>query len=124
VNTPVPPVRRSVRALLSAVLTALAIPIALAAGAALPGPAIVVCVVLAVFVGLVARTLSWVAGEPGGQAATVLALSAGLGAGIAVVVLGVLAVLAGPVVLVVIPLVTAFAVVGWWVVRGAAGPVV
>jgi hypothetical protein len=124
VNSSVPPVRRSARALLSAVLTALAIPLALAAGAALPGRAIVGCVALAVFVGLVARTLSWVAGEPGGRAATVLALSAGLRAGIAVVVLGVLAVLAGPVVLVLIPLVTAFGAVGWWIVRADTGPAV
>lgn len=112
------------RALLSAVLTALAVPIVLAAGAALPVAAIVGGVVLAVFVGLVARTLSWVAGEPAGRAATVLALNAGLGAGAAAVALGVLAVLAGPVVLVLIPLVTGLGVAAWWVGRDDARPVV
>ncbi|ANY06838.1 hypothetical protein [Pseudonocardia sp. HH130630-07] len=121
-NTPVPPVRRSVRALLSAVLTALAIPLVLAAGAALPTTAIVAGIVLAVFVGSVVRTLAWVAGTPGGAAATVLALHAALGAGAAVVVLGVLAVLAGPVALLAIPLFTAVGVAAWWVGTGDPGP--
>lgn len=112
-NTPVPPVRRSVRALSSAVLTVLAVPLALAAGAALPTAAIVVGIVLAVFAGLLVRTLAWVAGEPGGQAATVLALGSGLGTGIAAVAIGALAVLAGPVVLVVIPALTGLGVLAW-----------
>ena len=118
-STPVPPLRRSLRVLLYAVLTALAIPIALAAGAALPSAAIVAGMVLAVFVGAVVRTLSWVAGEPVGDRATAVAVASGLGAGAAAVVLGVVAVLAGPASLLVVPVVTIAGVAIWWVGRPA-----
>ncbi|MEJ8281752.1 hypothetical protein [Pseudonocardia spirodelae] len=111
------PLRRSLRVLLSAVLTGLAIPIVLAAGAALPTAAVVAGIVLAVFVAGVARTLSWVAGEPVGERATALAVSSGLGAGVALIGLGVAAVFAGPAVLVLVPLLTAAGAGAWWVGR-------
>ncbi|OLM11230.1 hypothetical protein Ae717Ps2_5237c [Pseudonocardia sp. Ae717_Ps2] len=119
---PVPPLRRSLRALLFAVLTALAIPVALAAGAALPLAAVVAGIVLAVVVAGVARTLSWVAGEPIGERATVLAVASGLGAGIAAITLGVVAVFAGPAVLVLVPLLTGAGMVTWWVARRDVPP--
>ncbi|WP_224387534.1 hypothetical protein [Pseudonocardia sp. ICBG1293] len=115
---PVPPLRRSLHALLSAVLTALAIPVVLAAGAALPPAAVVAGIVLALFVAGVARTLSWVAGEPVGERATALAVASGLGAGTTAVTLGVVAVFAGPAVLVLVPLLTAAGIGAWWVSRG------
>ncbi|MFP5069204.1 hypothetical protein ACLFMI_06015 [Pseudonocardia nantongensis] len=120
-NASVPPLTRSLRTLLYAVLTALAVPVALAAGAALPTRAILAGVMLAVFVGAVARTLSWVAGRPSDRA-TALAVASGLGSGVAAVVLALLAVLAGPAVLVAIPLLTAAGVVLWWIGRRAAVP--
>ncbi|MBP2364966.1 hypothetical protein [Pseudonocardia parietis] len=118
-STPVPPLMRSLRALLTAVVTALAIPVVLAAGAALPPGAVLAGVVLAVFVGAVVRTLSWVAAEPTGDRANSLAITSGLGAGAAAVGLSVFAVLAGPVVLVLIPLVTAAGAGAWWIGRPA-----
>ncbi len=119
---PVPPLRRSLHALLSAVLTALAIPVVLAAGAALPPAAVVVGIVLAVVVAGVARTLSWVAGEPVGERATALAVTSGLGAGTAAIALGVVAVFAGPAVLVLVPLLTGAGVATWWVARRDVPP--
>lgn len=119
---PIPPLRRSLRALLSAVLTALAIPVALAAGAALPPAAVIAGIALAVVVAGVARTLSWVAGEPIGERATVLAVASGLGAGIAAITLGVVAVFAGPAVLVLVPLLTGAGIVTWWVARRDVPP--
>lgn len=118
-STPVPPPMRSLRVLLSAVLTALSIPVVLAAGAALPPGAVLAGAALAIFVGAVVRTLSWVADEPTGDRATALAVTSGLGAGAAAVILSVFAVLAGPVALVLVPLVTAAGVTTWWVGRPA-----
>ncbi|GAA4995861.1 hypothetical protein WHI96_00435 [Pseudonocardia tropica] len=119
---PVPPLWRSLRALLSAVLTTLAIPVALAAGAALPPAAVVVGIVLAVVVAGVARTLCWVAGGPIGERATALAVAGGLGAGGAAIALGVVAVVAGPAVLVLVPLLTGAGVATWWVARPDVPP--
>lgn len=121
VNTSVPPLRRSLRTLLVAVVTAPAVPVALAAGAALPPRAILAGVMLAVFVGAVVRTLSWVVGRSG-DGATALAVTSGLGSGVAAVALALLAVLAGPAVLVAIPLLTAAGVVVWWIGRPTAVP--
>lgn len=111
----VPPLRRSLRALLSAVVVGLAIPIALAAGAALPTATIVIGTLLGTLVGVVARTGMWLVGEPDADRANGLAVTAGLGAGSATLALDVFALLAGPVALVVVPLLTAAGVAVWWI---------
>lgn len=69
---------------------------------------------LAIFISAVARTLSWVAGQPTGERATALSVTAGLGAGAAAILLAVLALFTGPTVLVLIPLLTAAGIAAWW----------
>ncbi|MFP5019237.1 hypothetical protein [Pseudonocardia phyllosphaerae] len=119
---PAQPLRRPVRALMLAVLTALAVPLALAGGAALPTRAIVLGIVMGVLVGGVARTGLWLAGGPiGAERANSLAVTSGFVAGVAMEVLGAVAVLAGPVVLAAIPILTGGGVLTWWVRREPRG---
>lgn len=113
-----PSLRRSLRALFTAVAVALAAPIVLAAGAALPWRALIAGIVLGVFVGAVARTGMWLVAAPPVDRANALAVASGLTAGAAALLLGLLALLAGPVVLVAVPLFTGLGVLTWWVLRG------
>lgn len=114
-NAPTRPRRRSIRVLRAVVVSALAGATALAIGAILPSGVVAISVVAAIFVGVVTRTLSWVAGGPTDERASFVAVAAGAGAGAATLALAALCVVAGPAALVLVPLATAAGLATCWI---------